>query len=124
MNAKARKREGDRNQSFNSLSGNKVLSYQLLIVSIDPGVNSNHIISIEGERINSTFLTGCISSISKSLTGVPLPRPGDCLIYRIYLISYSTLAKMQTFRDFNKIKKGINSCPGSFVTMRGRTEVS
>lgn len=62
----------DRNRRFNSMSGNKVLSYQLLIVSIDPGVNSNHIISIEGDRINSTFLTGCISSISKSLMGVPL----------------------------------------------------
>ena len=95
----------------------KKLSYQLLIVSIDPGVNSNHIISTEGDRINSTFLTGCISSISKGLTGAG----PDCPIYRIYLISHSTLAEMQTFRDFNKIKKGVNSCPGSFVTMRGRT---
>lgn len=57
--------ERDRNRRFNYMSGNKVLSYQLLIVSIDPGVNSNHIIPIEGDRINSTFLTGCISSISK-----------------------------------------------------------
>lgn len=78
---------------------------QLLIVSIDPGVNSNHIISIEGDRINSTFLTGCISSISKSLTGVPLPGTADCPIYRIYLISYSTLAKMHPFRDSDEIKE-------------------
>ena len=103
------------------MSGNKVLSYQPLIVSIDLGVNSNHIILTEDDRINSTSLTGCISSISKSLTGAPGP---DWPIYRIYLISsHSTLAEMQTFRDFNKIKKGVNSCPGSFVTVRGRTEV-
>lgn len=93
-------------------------------MSIDPGVNSNNIISIEGDRINSTFLTGRISSISKSLTGVPLPGTADCPIYRIYLISYSTLAKMHPFRDFNKIKKGVNSCLDSFVTMGGRTEGS
>lgn len=31
---------------------------------------------------------------------------------------------MQTFRDFNKIKKGVDSCPGSFVTMKGPTEVN
>jgi hypothetical protein len=97
------------------------LTNQLLIVSIDPGVNSNHIISIEGDRINSTFLTGCISSISKSLTGVPLPGTADCPIYRIYPISHSTLAKMHPFRDFNGIKKGVNSWLGSFVAMRGRT---
>lgn len=30
------------------MSGNKVLSYQQLIVSIDLGVNSNHIILTEG----------------------------------------------------------------------------
>lgn len=42
------------------MSGNKVLSYQLLIVSIDTEVISNHIISTEGERINSTFFTGRI----------------------------------------------------------------
>ncbi len=124
MDAGDRKRVKDRNRSFNSIFGNKVLSYRPLIVSIDPGVNSNHIISIEGERINSTSLTGCISSISKSMTGVPLPEPAGCPMYHIYLIPYSTLAKMQTFRDFNEIKKGVNSCPGSFITMRGRTEGS
>lgn len=30
------------------MSGNKVLSYQLLIVSIDLGMNSHHIILTEG----------------------------------------------------------------------------
>lgn len=47
MKSKDRKRVKDRNRSFHFMSGNKVLSYQLLIVSIDLGVNSNHIIFTE-----------------------------------------------------------------------------
>jgi hypothetical protein len=121
LSAEERKRVVKLNKNRSVNFSTIPISYQLSLFAPELDVMRNDILLTRGRKINFREIVAHIALLcfdSVALKG------SENAVLRVYLISHFSLAELQTFKDFHKIKTSFDSIRGTFITTKSSIEVN
>lgn len=117
------RKEQKQAEKINRLIGkgfeNIPVSYQLSIFSPQLDLLENHIVLTDLEKVDFHEVMNVVSrACKKGVSGQ------ENVVLRVFVVCHFSIAELQSFKDFNLLKRSFDSVRGCFITMGSPYELS